>query len=231
MNAAVSSGAVIVWSSVVELLQREAGRGLLVPAVAVGVREGRDVHARHQRCRSRSGTWCRRWSWRRRRRCGRGSRRGRRRRWAGRWPGGPGAAPPRRPRCRSSRRTDCRGPSAAPRPACSISFRSGWCMTVVYWPWMSVPTCSWAAATTLRVAVAGAGDADAGGEVEIAAAVGPVEVDALAAVGHHGCGLAKMRRQCGHVRLPALCRMSLGRFSCFSLGVFSISREPDRHNV
>ena len=34
---------------------------------------------------------------------------------------------------------------------CSLSTRasSGWCMTVVYWPWMSLPTCSCAAATTL----------------------------------------------------------------------------------
>lgn len=40
-------------------------------------------------------------------------------------------------------------PAGSTSPSLSTSCRSGWCMTVVYWPWMSVPTCSWAAATTL----------------------------------------------------------------------------------
>ena len=40
-------------------------------------------------------------------------------------------------------------PAGSTSPSFSTSRRSGWCMTVVYWPWISVPTCSWAAATTL----------------------------------------------------------------------------------
>jgi hypothetical protein len=33
-------------------------------------------------------------------------------------------------------------------PSRSTNVRRGWCRTVVYWPWISLPTCSWAAATT-----------------------------------------------------------------------------------
>ncbi|CAM5711850.1 hypothetical protein SALBM311S_00894 [Streptomyces alboniger] len=40
-------------------------------------------------------------------------------------------------------------PGGNTSPSLSTSCRSGWCMTVVYWPSTSVPTCSCAAATTL----------------------------------------------------------------------------------
>ncbi len=40
-------------------------------------------------------------------------------------------------------------PAGSTSPSFSTSRRRGWCMTVVYWPWTRVPTCSWAAATTL----------------------------------------------------------------------------------
>ena len=39
-------------------------------------------------------------------------------------------------------------PVGSTSPSLSTSRSSGRCMTVVYWPWISVPTCSWAAATT-----------------------------------------------------------------------------------
>jgi len=44
------------------------------------------------------------------------------------------------------------------------------------------------------MAVAGAGDADARGEVEIAPTVGAVELAALTVIDRHGCGLCEQWR-------------------------------------
>ena len=82
----------------------------------------------------------------------------------------------------------------------------------------------------LGVAVAGAGDADAGGEVEVAAAVLAVEMDAFASDRHDGRGLAKVRRQCGHVRLPAVVSWSV-RPLRFSSGIPSIPAVQERDNA
>src|SRR5664280_1472687 len=63
--------------------------------------------------------------------------------------------------CRASRRADSTAslpelakttepsPAGSTSPSRCVSCFSGWCITVVYWPWMSRATCSWAAAATL----------------------------------------------------------------------------------
>ena len=77
-------------------------------------------------------------------------------------------------------------PGGSTSPSRSISVSSGWCSTVVYWPWISLPDLLLRGRHDARVAVPGAGHADAGGEVEVAAVVLVVEVDALAAVATTG---------------------------------------------
>ena len=71
-------------------------------------------------------------------------------------------------------------------------------MTVVYWPWISFADLLLGGRDDARVAVPGARHADPGGEVEVAAVVLVVEVDALAARRDHGGRLFQDRGQLGH---------------------------------